>query len=190
MRPLRVGSYSFSTWHVTLLAFLFVLGCKTKVYNPFEDESLKLPYKISGADDRAVMKIQKSLVRCGVAVITIGQDYLVSIPSGSLFPNQSPHLTWGSYGLLNNVAAFLKQFRIIAINVTSYSGKYVSTKREQALTLARARAVADYLWSQGVDSRFIFTEGAGSEKPILVYPEPGDKTFNSRIEITFREAIV
>ncbi len=190
MRRLCVGLFVFSTWHATLLVFLLLLGCKGKVYYPNEDESLKLPHKISGADDRAVMRIQKSLVGCGVAVITIGQDYLVGIPSVLLFPNQSPKLTWGSYGLLNNVARFLKQFRIIAINVTSYSGKNISTKREQALTLARARAVADYLWSQGIDSRFIFTEGAGSDKPIMSYPLGGDKTFNSRIEITFREAIV
>lgn len=189
MRRLRVGIFVFSTWHATLLASLLLLGCKTKIYYPPEN-FLRLPFKVKGTDDKAVIQLQKSLTRCGVAVITIGQDYLISIPSAALFPNQSPQLTWGSYGLLNNVVRFLKQFRQVAITVTSYSGKYVSAKREQALTLARARAVADYLWSQGVDSRFIFTEGAGSDKPIMGYSGSGDKTFNSRIEITFRDAIV
>jgi intracellular multiplication protein IcmN len=190
VRRLRVGLFVVSIWHVALLAFLVLLGCKTRVYYPWQDESLRLPYKVAGADDKAVVQLQKRLDRCGVAVVTIGQDYLVSIPSALLFPTQSPQLTWGSYGLLNTVAAFLRQFRIIAITVTGYSGKYVSPKREQALTLARARSVADYLWTQGVDTRFIFTEGAGADKPILSYPLGGDKTFNSRIEITFRNAIV
>lgn len=190
MRRLHVGLFAFSIWHATLLAFLLVLGCKTRIYNPYESDALKLPYKVNGAEDRAVLAIQKSLIHCGIAVITIGQDYLISIPSKLIFPNQSPRLTWGSYGLLNNVVRFLQQFRKVAITITGYSGKYVSAKREQALTLARARAVADYLWSQGVDSRFIFTEGAGSDKPIADRRGGGDSTVNSRIEITFRDAIV
>ncbi|ARG96822.1 type IVB secretion system protein IcmN/DotK [Legionella micdadei] len=190
MRRLRVGLLAFSTWHATLLAFLLLLGCKTKVYHPEDNEALKLPYKVEGADDEAIIGLQKSLKRCGVAVITIGQDYLISIPSASLFPNQSPQLTWASYGLLNNVVRFLKQFRKVAVNITAFSGKYVSQRREHALTLARARAVADYLWSQGIDSRFIFTEGMGSDKPMMGYTRGGDKSPNSRIEITFRDAIV
>ncbi|KTD32754.1 LphA (DotK) [Legionella nautarum] len=191
MRRLRVGLFAVSTWHVvTLLALIALTGCKVKVYRPLENEALKLPYKVEGAEDRAIIGLQKSLKRCGVAVITIGQDYLISIPSASLFPNQSPQLTWASYGLLNNVVRFLKQFRKVAVNITGFSGKYVSERREHALTLARARAVGDYLWTQGIDSRFIFTEGMGSDKPIMGFTREGDKTPNSRIEITFRDAIV
>lgn len=190
MRRLR-GLIAFSPWHATLLAFLLVLGCnRVKVYDPKDSDALKLPARVYGTDDKAVIKMQKSLTRHGVAVVTIGQDYLLSIPSNALFPNQSPQLTWGSYGLLNSIVQFLKQFRKVAITITGYSGKYVSAKREHALTLARARAVADYLWSQGIDSRFIFTEGAGSDKPIMGNTGGGDKTPNSRIEITFRDAIV
>jgi len=190
VRRLRVGRLAFSTWHATLLALLLLFGCKTKVYNPLEDEKLRLPYKIDHADDKEVIRLQKILNRRGTSVITIGQNYLIGIPATSLFPNQSPQLTWGSYGLLNTVVCFLKQFRKVAITVTAYSGKNVSVKREHALTLARARAVADYLWSQGIDSRFIFTEGAGSDKPIMGYAPGGDKTPNSRVEITFRDAII
>lgn len=184
MRRLCVGLFTVS------LTFLLLLGCRAKVYVPEDNEALRLPRKVAWAEDKAVIKLQKALNRCGVTVITIGQDYLVSIPSQALFPNQSPELTWGSYGLLNTVVKFLQQFRKVAVNVTSYTGKYVSSKREHALTLARSRAVADYLWSQGIDSRFIFTEGVGSEKPIMMHAHGGDKSRNSRIEITFRDAIV
>lgn len=190
VRRLRVGFFVFSTWHATLLASLLLIGCHTKVYRPLDDDPPNLPRRVEGTDDKVAIKLQKSLTRCGVAVITVGQDYLISIPSYALFPNQSPHLTWRSYGLLNQVARFLKEFRKIGVNITAYSGRYVSDRREHALTLARARTVADYLWSQGIDSRFIFTEGAGSEKPIMSFSRGGDKTPNSRIEITFRNAIV
>ncbi|KTD19363.1 LphA (DotK) [Legionella lansingensis] len=182
--------FGFSIWHATLLASLLLLGChKTPPYIP-ADDGPKLPRKVAGTSDKAVIRLQKRLNSCGIKVVTIGSDYLISIPSAALFANQSPRLTWESYGVLNNVVLFLKQFRKVAITVTSYSTKYVSSKRERALTLARARAVGDYLWSQGIDSRFIFTVGAGSDKPIMAWPHGGDKSPNSRIEITFRDAII
>lgn len=178
---------------VSLFLFLTLSlsGCYRKIYPLDEtDLKLKLPYKVAHTSDREVTALQRKLTNCGVKVISIGENYLLSIPAAALFPEQSPRLTWHSYGLLNKVVQYLKEFRKVAINVTAYSSKYVSAKRERALTLARARAVADYLWSQGIDSRFIFTEGLGSDKPIVAYTQGGDKSPNSRIEITFRDAIV
>lgn len=190
MRELRVGLLGFSTWHAPLLLSLLLVGCSgvPPFTPPYSDRS-RLPKKVA-APDVTMKKLTKKLSSCGVRIITIGEDYLISIPSTALFPDQSPRLMWESYGLLNNTVRFLKQFRKVAVNVTGYSSKYVSTQRERALTLARARAVADYLWSQGIDSRFIFTEGLGSDKPIMDYARPGDKSQNSRIEITFRDAII
>ncbi|KTD13331.1 type IVB secretion system protein IcmN/DotK [Legionella jamestowniensis] len=188
MRQLHVGFRGFATWHATLLVSLLLFGCHRG--GVLVMDGPKLPRKVAGASDKEVILMQKRLAKCGVKVITIGSEYLISIPSAALFADQSPRLTWPSYGLLNNVASFLKQFRKVAITVTSYSSKYVSAKREHALTLARSRAVADYLWSQGVDSRFIFTIGAGSDKPIMAYTQGGDQSPNSRIEITFRDAII
>lgn len=154
-----------------------------------EDEGYRLPRNVRNSSDPSMIKMQEKFAKCGIKVITIGQDYLISIPSASLFPDQSPRLTWQSYGVLNEVGRFMKLFRKVAVTITAYGTTYVSTKREQALSLMRARAVADYLWSQGIDSRFIFTEGAGSDKPI-VGMAGNDKSPNSRIEITFRDVIV
>ncbi len=152
-------------------------------------EGFKLPRRVAGSSDAYVIAQQAGFARCGVKVITIGSDYLISIPSAALFADQSPRIKWESYTILNKVVKFMQQFRKVGVNVTSYSTQYVSSKREQSLTLARARAVADYLWSQGVDSRFIFAEGAGSEKPISTFTPGGERTVNSRIEITFRDAV-
>jgi intracellular multiplication protein IcmN len=154
-----------------------------------EREDPKLPCKVLGACDPTVMKYIKKFNKTGIKVITIGQDYLISIPSGRLFDDETPHLKWGSYHLLNKIASFLKQFRKVAINVTSYSNKYVSMHRERALTTARARVVGEYLWSQGIDSRLVFTQGLGSDKPVVSFTQGGDSSPNSRIEITFRDAV-
>ncbi|KTD66072.1 type IVB secretion system protein IcmN/DotK [Legionella spiritensis] len=191
MRHLRVGLKICSTWPATLFVCVLLFGCKGDKYQPIIDsDAYKLPRKVAGTSDSMVITMQKKFHKRGVKVITMGQDYLVSLPSSALFTDQSPRLTWKSYELLNDIVLFLQQFRKIGVNVTGYSSKYVSTRREQALTLARARAVANYLWGQGIDSRFIFTEGAGSDKPAVWFTQGGDESPNSRIEITFRDAIV
>lgn len=172
-----------------LIALLSVSACHRSNYIPDQDEP-KLPCRVQGACDKAIMKYFTKFNRSGIKAVTIGQDYLISIPANLLFEEQTPHLKWASYGVLNEVAAFLKQFRKVAVNVTSFSSKYVSVQREKALTLARSRVIGEYLWTQGIDSRFIFTQGLGSDKPITTYIQGGDKSPNARVEITFRDAVV
>lgn len=186
---MRFLSFRFSI--LLVLSFCALMtGCskRLKPWWPWDDK--RLPIKVATASDPRVIAMQANFRKRNIKVITIGQDYLISIPSSMLFPNQSPRLTWASYALLNDIACYMKNFRKISVNVTGYSVKYQSVRREQALTLARARNVADYLWSQGIDSRLIITEGAGSDKPIVAMLGGGDKSLNSRIEITFRDAIV
>jgi intracellular multiplication protein IcmN len=168
---------------------LFAITSCNGDYWALDKDDPKYPCKIPGACDATIMKYAKKLNRKGVKVVTIGQDYMISIPANFLFEPETPHLKWKSYALLNEIVVFLKQFRKIAINVASYSHRYVSPQREHALTLARSRVVADYLWSQGVDGRLIFTQGLGSDKPIIAYIRGGDNSVNSRVEITFREAV-
>ncbi|MBI2785995.1 MAG: OmpA family protein [Legionella longbeachae] len=173
---------------VGLIALLMVTACN-RDYWALDKEEPKYPCKVLGACDATIMKMAKKLNRKGIKVITIGQDYMISIPATFLFEPETPHIKWKSYVLLNEIAVFLKQFRKIAINIASYSNKYVSPQREHALTLARSRVVSEYLWSQGVDSRFIFTQGLGSDKPIIAYTQGGDNSVNARVEITFRRAV-
>ncbi len=186
----KVGRTNYTMRIIRLMMFiaLFQLSACNDRYIP-EEQVPQLPCKLRGACDATVMKYLKKLNRKGIRVITVGQDYLISIPSSALFEDQTPHLTWVSYSLLNEVANLLKQFRKVAITISSHTSKYVSVQREHALTLARSRVVGEYLWSQGVDSRFIFTQGLGSDKPIMGSTQGGDSSLNSRVEITFRDAV-
>lgn len=190
MRRLHVGLFGKATWLAALLVFLSLTACHTFTKHKYTSAvKPKLPFKVAGAKDRRVMALQSLLKTEGVQVITMGQDYLISIPSKALFPKDSPRLLWSGYALLDKVDCFLDQFRKIAVTVTAYSNQCVSVKRDHALTLARSRAVGDYLWSQGIDSRFVFTQGLGSDKPISSRYRKGDHSDNSRIEITFRDAV-
>lgn len=173
---------------IAVLSLFQIISCNHQQY-ALEKEDPQLPCKVRGACDATVIHYTKKLTREGVTVITMGQDYLVSIPASALFENETAHLTWASYGVLNDTAILLKQFRKIAINITSYSAPYVSVQRDRALTLARSRVVSDYLWSQGVDSRLIFVQGLGSDKPISRIKGHQDSSINARVEITFRDTV-
>lgn len=174
---------------VCFVVFLLsITGCHHRSNFKIED-STSLPSRVASAQDPGATRTLKKLTKCGVKVITIGQDYLISIPSVLVFADQSPRIKWESYAILNDVVCYMKQFRKISVDITAFSSKYVSPTRERALTSARARAIADYLWTQDIDSRFVFTRGLGSDKPILFNTEGGDASQNSRIEITFRNAV-
>lgn len=174
---------------IGLIALVQVTSCHRSYNDNSNDDVPQLPCKVQGACDKTIHKYMVRFNKSGIKVVTMGQDYLISIPASALFADQSPRLTWASYSLLNEIAFFLKQFRKITINITSYSSKYISVQREHALTEARSRVVSEYLWSQGVDSRFIFTQGLGSDKPVVNYLQGGDKSPNARVEITFRRAV-
>ncbi len=185
----RLGiSYKRVLW-ITSILFLLT-GCHRGVSRLYvTKEPNPLPTRVAGTQDRATMIILHRLSKHGVRVITIGQDYLIVIPSNRLFAGQSPRIKWLSYTVLNDVVCYLKQFRKVSVDVTAFSSKYVSPTRERALTAARSRVVADYLWSQDIDSRFAFTRGLGSDKPIIAGDQGGDSSLNSRVEITFRNAV-
>ena len=194
VRLLQVSLSRFFKLSVLMLVILSFGGChryynNDPLLNP--PKGFKLPKRVKGTSDSRLMKRMRNFNSQGnIKVMSIGSDYLISIPSSMLFPSQSPRITWTGYAALNRVAKLLKEFRKVAVNVTAYSSQYVSIQREQALTLTRARNVGDYLWSQGIDSRFIFVEGAGSEKPITHYRTGKDNAPSSRVEITFRDAII
>lgn len=162
---------------------------RTASYDASTGEPEKLPSRVASAQDPGTRSTLKRLHKRGIKVVSIGQDYLISIPADTVFGDQSPRIRWESYGLLNDVVCYLKQFRKVGVDVTAYSSKYVSADRERALTSARAAAIADYLWDQDIDSRFIFTRGLGSEKPIFFNRAGGDSSPNARVEITFRNVV-
>lgn len=180
--------YMFSVLIVSIITLM--VGCQSHVFSPAQDNTPKLPRHVKGASDARMIALQTRLNQRGAKVITIGQEYLVSIPSSILFADESPRLRWKSYDILNQCVSFLKQFRKVSVYVTAYSEPYGTRQRQFALTEARARAVGDYLWSQGINSRFIFTLGAGSTRPIVSCGPHDDTSPNSRVELVFKDVIV
>ncbi|MDF1684132.1 MAG: OmpA family protein [Legionellaceae bacterium] len=172
-----------------MLTLICLTACHSKLPPGIIQNESKLPHKVALGDPE-IIKLEQRLTGQGVQITSIGQDSLLSIPAKSLFNDQSPRLTRESYKQLNEIACYLRQFRTVGLNVAAFTSRYVSSKREHALSVARAHTVANYLWSQGVDSRLLFTQGMGSDKPIVTSSRPSDKSPNARVEITFRRTIV
>ena len=175
--------------NVIVLIILLLSGCHSSKPSSVIEPS-KLPEHIAGSTDAQIARLEQKLAGKGVRIIATGQVYLVSIPSHLIFYEQAPRIRWASYELLNEVAEYLCKFRKISVYVTGYNDCYLSDKRTKALTLARARLISNYLWSQNVRTRLIFTRGMGNDKPIVAHTNCTDVSPNSRIEIVFRRAIV
>lgn len=189
LRPLIKTIVNSSKWIVIPSLAYGLISCQAQPQRNVDPTPASLPYKVDGAADSHRVEMQKRLENHGIKVVTMGQNYLISIPSSVLFANQSPRIKWDCYGIFNDIVCYLKQFQKIAVTVNSYTGKCISPERDRALTMARSRVVADYLWLQDIDSRFIFTDGLGSDKPIVAFGQQGDASLNSRIEITFQDAV-
>lgn len=189
MKSMLAQLRGFSRQLFWVLVFTLA-GCTQPTFNPM-DEPATLPTKIEGASDKTRIDLQRQLNQKSVRTITIGQGYLINIPAKKLFYLNSPRLTQVSYGTLQTVAAYLKQFRKVEVHVTAFSSPTSDEARDRALSRARAKEVAEYLWSQGIDSRFIFDQGLGCDKPISASCGVGkDTSLNARVEISFRETLV
>jgi intracellular multiplication protein IcmN len=169
-----------------ILTLLFLSSCQSQQKPLTElDESL-LPTSVAGASDAQILFLQKRLHQKNIKIVNMGDEYLISIPATLIFADQSPKIQWKSYGLLNEIACYLRQYRKVAVQVTTYVSPYGSERRQMALSVARSEAISNYLWSQGIDGRLIVAHGQGSQKPVVVKNPPVDQAQNARIEITFR----
>lgn len=142
-----------------------------------------------GVTDKRTYTLLTALNTTGISVITIGQDYRVIVPVERLFFSSSPRIMWPSYETLNLVVEYLQQFRKISVRVSAYS-KGKDRERAGALSLARARAVSDYLWKQDVDARLIYTQAHSLNSDACCQEgmmNRGDE--HSHVEITFRDEI-
>jgi intracellular multiplication protein IcmN len=175
---------------IMMLLLIGFGGCQSHWKPSQQERNQSLPKSVRNVSDKQIIQQMRSLESQNVTVITLGQDYLISIPSAMLFANHSPRLTWSSYRLLNEIVTYLRNFRIVGMTVTSYTKPYRSQHRTGALAKARSMKVANYLWSQGVDSRLMTTDGVVVTCPYTYCRQKNGISMHSRIEITFRNEII
>lgn len=145
-----------------------------------------------GVSDRRAKALRLKLQKSGLDIISVGQDYRIIIPIQKLFYNTSPRILDKAYGTLNEVIAYLQQFRKVTVRVSAYSSDK-DAARAGALSLARARTVADYLWTQAIDARLVYTQAHSIELRQGCCKDDNYKLgedSRSHLEIIFRNRIV
>ena len=145
----------------------------------------------TGVTDTKVTQLENELKSKGVSIVSVGQDYRIIIPAELVYYYQSPRIQMESYDIVNLIVDYIKQFRTVSMRVDAYS-QDKDKNRAGALSLARARAMVDYLWSQAIDTRILYTQAhAMNRSPTACCESPsGRGDVPTRVEITFRNAII
>ena len=174
--------------NLLILLFFGLLACGSR-QNYRDYEQLSLPTHLEPVDSQK-LQLEQRLTLHRVQVIQMGQHVLIDIPSALVFNQQSPKINVHAYEVLNEVACYIKTYRKVEVNVNVHDFCIDKQQRMLALTRAQASTVANYLTSQGIDSRLVIIRGLGNDKPIMKNECNQNVLANSRIEISFKDEII
>lgn len=130
-------------------------------------------------------EVEKLKIR-NVQVVRIGDYVKLIIPTSQLFYNHTDTLAANSDSTLDAVIDFIEPMPKISIAVSAYTAGELGAEEEAKISAAQAQAVADYLWSNGADTRLITAQGYGIQKPVSFGADASVQE-NSRVEIMLRD---
>ena len=143
---------------------------------------------IAGAGIGAYMDKQERELRertrgTDVEVTRQGDDLLLNIPSGINFAYNSENVQPQFRATLDKVASVLADYKETYVDVYGHTDSTGSDSYNQDLSERRARSVADYLSSHGVQDARIATRGFGETQPIASNETEAGRAENRRVEI-------
>jgi len=99
------------------------------------------------------------------------------------FEDGSATLTSASIATLRSVGRQLAQFPDVRLVVMGHTDNKLSPEQSKVLSTQRAKAVVDFLISEGTDSSRLSAEGFGSSLPLAQNVTDADRRRNQRIEL-------
>lgn len=114
----------------------------------------------------------------------IGRFEILSRTGNIYFRSGSADLQGESTPLLDTLLDVVQRCPEMRVQVAGHTDSDGSAARNQALSEARARAVASYLTGKGVEATRIRTVGFGETKPAFPNDSAANKGRNRRIEFT------
>ena len=87
-----------------------------------------------------------------------------------------------SFPILNDIATLLIQFPSVDLIVEGHTNSSGNRYRNRKLSKRRAKSVADYLITKGVDSKRISSIGYGQSRPMVPDTNPKAQEINKRVE--------
>jgi outer membrane protein OmpA-like peptidoglycan-associated protein len=116
----------------------------------------------------------------------VARGTVITLSGGVLFESGKAELLPGAQDQLSRVATFLKSSPR-PVMIEGYTDSRGSARNNQALSERRARAVSDYLTSQGVPADRITAVGKGASSPIASNSTADGRSQNRRVEIVLQQ---
>jgi len=116
--------------------------------------------------DRQEAELRRQTAGTGVVVERDGNELLVSIPAGITFPINSADIQPQFRSTLDQIAQTLAQYPSTFIDVHGHTDPSGGDAINVPLSWNRARSVASYLESRGVQPQRIEVQGHGSSQPL------------------------
>jgi outer membrane protein OmpA-like peptidoglycan-associated protein len=135
--------------------------------------------------DQQIKQLKEKTAGSGVDVSETdgGKAILVNLPDGVTFDVGSYTLKPEFRATLDQVAQSLKDYPDSLIDVYGHTDSTGSDAFNQTLSENRARTVANYLASQGVNAARIRSQGFGETMPVASNDTPEGRSKNRRVEI-------
>ncbi len=111
------------------------------------------------------------------------------ILEGVNFRSGSAVLTPAAKRALDRIAEELAQRPDVLVTVVGHTDNVGSARRNKRLSEQRARAVAEYLATHGIDPARLSYGGKGEEMPIVSNATPEGRAMNRRVELIERPAL-
>ncbi len=111
------------------------------------------------------------------------QSLKLTLDSEVSFDFDSARINPGFADSLNRLADVIRKYDKTVVYVVGHTDSVGSESYNQRLSEKRARAVADYLASRGVDPARIRTEGRGEREPRATNATEAGRRLNRRVEI-------
>jgi outer membrane protein OmpA-like peptidoglycan-associated protein len=158
-----------------IVAAAAATGCTSTVY--FEGKS---PIEIAGESrpPRVSRKALKAQLR----------NKKIEISEKVQFDNDQSTIKPVSYPLLNDVAQVIKENpNIKRVNIEGHASADGDDNHNMQLSDARAKAVRDYLISQGIDAGKLYAQGYGETRPLADNNTQDGRERNRRVEFLVTE---
>ncbi len=143
---------------------------------------------LAGAGIGAYMDAQERKLRAQTAgtdvqVIRDGDSLLLNMPAGVTFATNQSAIQPQFRSTLDQVAQTLTSYEKTYIDVYGHTDSTGNDSINLPLSRDRARSVADYLSSRGVQSARVATQGFGASQPVADNTTEAGKQANRRVEI-------
>lgn len=134
--------------------------------------------------DRQESELRAELQGSGVSVTRIGDNITLNMPGNVTFALDSADLNSSFFDVLNSVSKVMDEYDKTVVEVAGHTDSTGSDSYNQNLSERRARSVAQYLRTQGIDGDRLMTVGMGERRPIADNGSYDGRQANRRVEIT------